>query len=60
MATWEDVRRIALELPETAEGTTFNNIAIKVHDKPFVWLRPLNKSDLVKLGDQAPPEDVAR
>lgn len=56
VATWEDVRRIALGLPDTAEGTTFHNTAIKVRDKSFVWLRPLNKSDLRKLGDQAPPE----
>lgn len=55
MATWEDVRRIALSLPETAEGSTFDNTAIKVRSKSFVWLRPLNKSDLKKLGAAAPP-----
>jgi hypothetical protein len=56
MATWEDVRRIALRLPDTAEGTTFHNTSINVHGKSFVWQRPLNKSDLKKLGEAAPPE----
>ena len=56
MATWEDVRRIALNLPETVEGSTFGNTAIKVRDKSFVWQRPLNQADLKRLGDAAPPE----
>ena len=56
MATWEDVRRIALSLPETAEGSTFGNTAINVRNKSFVWLRPLNQSDLKKLGGAAPPD----
>ena len=56
MATWDDVRRIALRLPDTAEGTTFHNASIDVHGKSFVWQRPLNKSDLKKLGEAAPPE----
>lgn len=56
MATWDDVRRISLGLPETSEGTTFHNVSIEVRGKSFVWLRPLNKSDLKKLGDAAPPD----
>ena len=56
MATWEDVRRIALSLPETAEGSTFDNTSIKVRDKSFVWQRPLNQADLKRLGDTPPPE----
>ncbi len=55
MATWEDVRQMALSLPDTAEGSTFDNAAIKVRDKAFVWSRPLNQSDLRKLGAAAPP-----
>jgi hypothetical protein len=54
VATWDDVRRIALELPETAEGTSFGNIAWKVKDKTFAWERPLRKSDLAALGTAAP------
>jgi hypothetical protein len=54
MATWDDVRRIALALPETSEGSSYGNTAWKVRDKGFVWERPLRKSDLEALGDAAP------
>jgi hypothetical protein len=54
MATWDDVRRIALGLPETSEGTSHGNTAWKVRDKGFVWERPLRKSDLEALGEAAP------
>jgi hypothetical protein len=54
MATWDDVRRIALELPETNEGQTRGNMFWRVRDKGFVWERPLRKTDLAALGDSAP------
>jgi hypothetical protein len=54
MATWDDVSRLALGLPETSEGTSFGNRAWKVKDKSFVWERPLRKSDLEALGPDAP------
>ncbi|HEU4927726.1 MAG TPA: MmcQ/YjbR family DNA-binding protein [Vicinamibacterales bacterium] len=54
MATWDDVSRLALGLPETSEGTSFGNRAWKVKDKSFVWERPLRKSDLAALGSDAP------
>jgi hypothetical protein len=54
VASWDDVGRIALGLPETSEGTSFGNRAWKVRDKSFVWERPLRKSDLAALGDAAP------
>ena len=38
MATWDDVRRLALALPETSEGTSHGNAAWKVKDKGFVWV----------------------
>ncbi len=53
-ANWDDVRRIALALPQTEEGTTFGNIAWKVNGKGFVWERPLRRSDLAVLGASAP------
>ncbi len=54
MANWDDVRRIALGLPETVESTAYGYAAWKVRDKLFVWERPLRDSDLRALGDAAP------
>lgn len=54
VATWDDVRRIALALPECSEGTSFGNVSWKVRDKSFVWERPLRASDLRALGNDAP------
>jgi hypothetical protein len=54
MATWADVRRLALGLPETEERLSHGHAQWRVRDKPFVWERPLRASDLRALGDQAP------
>ena len=54
MATWEDVRRLALALPETHEDMSREKSFWRVRDKGFVWERPLRKSDLKALGESAP------
>jgi hypothetical protein len=54
MASWDDVRRFALSLPETEERVSRENRQWRVKDKLFVWERPLRKSDLAALGDSAP------
>jgi hypothetical protein len=54
MATWDDVRRIALALPETSEGTSRDLRQWRVKDKGFVWERPLRRADFEALGDAAP------
>ncbi len=54
MATWEDVRRLALALPEATERDLHGLASWRVRDKLFVWERPLRKSDLRALGDRAP------
>ena len=54
MATWGDVSRFALALPEAVESDMRGQRAWKVKDKLFVWERPLRKSDLAALGDAAP------
>ena len=54
MATWDDVRRIALALPETSERLSREHRQWRVKDKLFVWERPLRRSDLEALGDAAP------
>jgi hypothetical protein len=54
MATWDDVRRIALGLPETSEEVSWGHAHWRVKGKGFVWERPLRRSDLEALGDAAP------
>jgi hypothetical protein len=54
VASWDDVRRIALALPETSERVSRDRPQWRVKDKLFVWERPLRQSDLEALGDQAP------
>ncbi len=54
MATWDDVARIALALPETTEAISREQRHWRVKDKSFVWERPLRRSDLEALGDAAP------
>ena len=54
MASWDDVRRIALSLPETEERSRRGLAFWHVRDKLFVWERPLRPSDLRALGDDAP------
>ena len=54
MATWDDVRRLALALPETEERVSREHRQWRVKDKLFVWERPLRRSDLAALGDGAP------
>jgi hypothetical protein len=54
MATWEDVRRIALALPETDERIARSGCQWHVRDKLFVWERPLRPKEVEALGEQAP------
>jgi len=54
VATWNDVRRIALALPGTAEQSSRGTPAWRVKDKGFVWERPLRRADLEALGPAAP------
>jgi hypothetical protein len=54
MATWDDVRRLALEMPEASERSSHERAQWRVKDKLFVWERPLRASDLRALGDRAP------
>ena len=58
MANWEDVRALALAMPDADEtlsrGMRFWRVAAQPKPKLFVWERPLRKSDLLALGDGAP------
>ena len=54
MATWDDVARLALALPETSEQISRDLRQWRVKDKGFVWERPLRRADHDALGDSAP------
>ncbi|WP_435771974.1 MmcQ/YjbR family DNA-binding protein [Nocardioides sp. SYSU DS0651] len=57
MATWEDVRRLALALPETTES----NNGWRIREKAFAWVRPLRRkdvADLAALGREAPDGEI--
>jgi hypothetical protein len=54
VASWDDVRQIALALPETSERLSRDLRQWRVRDKGFVWERPLRRADLEALGDRAP------
>src|SRR5690606_5905161 len=54
MATWEDVRRIALGLPETDEVLRWGDPARRVRQKAFVCDGPVRRPDMAALGDAAP------
>jgi len=57
VASFDDVRQIALSLPETTEAVSWGNAHWRVKNKGFVWERPLNQSDhvaLEALGERAP------
>lgn len=61
MVTWDDVRRIALALPQTSEGPHFRTTSWKVCGKAFIWERPLNKNDirqLTELGQEIPDCEI--
>ena len=59
MATWDDVERIALALPETeASAMREGWREWLVKGKNFAWERPLRASDLKVLGDSAPEGEI--
>ncbi len=49
MATWDDVRRLAMALPETTEDER----TWRVRKKLVAWERPLRAKDYEALGDSA-------
>ncbi len=54
MADLDDVRRLALALPDTDEHVTRGHLFWRVHGKGFVWERPLGVKDRAELGPTAP------
>jgi hypothetical protein len=54
MASWDDVRRIALALPESSERASRGLLQWRVRDKLFAWERPLRRKEIAGLGGRAP------
>jgi hypothetical protein len=54
MASWDDVRRFALGLPDTDERLSRGRRQWRVHEKLFVWERPLRAKEIESLGARAP------
>ena len=54
MATWDDVRQIALDLPEAVEDRSGSTTAWRVGSKAFAWERVLRRGERELLGDAAP------
>lgn len=53
MATWDDVRELALAMPGVEEGVS-RGTAVWRCGKLVVWDRPLRQRDRDELGDDAP------
>ena len=58
MADWDDVRELALALPETTEAVSSGSPHWRVRNRGFVWERPLRKADLAFLGIPEQEGDV--
>ncbi|HEU4977797.1 MAG TPA: MmcQ/YjbR family DNA-binding protein [Solirubrobacteraceae bacterium] len=54
MASFEDVRALALALPEAEERVSRGTLQWRTNERLFVWERPLLRPDLEALGDAAP------
>ena len=54
MASWDDVRRIALAMPEASERLARDRRQWRVREKLFVWERPLRPREVEALGAAAP------
>ena len=58
MASWADVDRLCLALPEVSASTSWGRPAWKVKDRTFVWDRPLTGVEARQLGSAAPDGEL--
>ena len=55
MATWDDVGRLARDLPGSVEDGSGRTTAWRVGGRAFAWERLLRRGEREALGDGAPP-----
>jgi hypothetical protein len=62
MIGWDEVRELALGMPEATEAVSFGSPHWRVRNRGFVWDRPLRRADLefLRLDDQPWPVLGAR
>ena len=58
MATWDDVRELALSHPGVEEIISRGSAAWRTTKRQLVWERPLRQTDIRELGDAAPDGPV--
>lgn len=58
MATWADVRELALAHDGVEEVVSRGSAAWRTRKRQLVWERPLRRSDRTELGDAAPDGPV--
>src|SRR5580700_9155984 len=56
VATFDDVARLASELPDVTEGERHGHRTWFVGGKAFAWERPFSKADLRRFGEVTPPD----
>ena len=54
--TFDDVARIAAELPDVTEAESRGNRSWSVSGKAIAWERPFSKADIKRFGDTTPPD----
>ena len=55
MVSVDEVARLALQLPEVAEGERHGHRTWSVGGRTFAWERAFSKADIRRFGDASPP-----